>query len=257
MTTTRSPGAARGRANGAERAERRAAGACGRRRRVENASSRSPARQECDEPLALLILQPDVLDAADRRVDDRRAPPRSASASARSDVCPRPPPPLAGMQPSSGRKLESARVVRATKTARGCVVTPGLIGPPSVAEERDLERAGAVGVEAADHLAAAGAARAGSRSASRPPCTGTQGPATGMQTSSPSHSVPALGARRGRRRRRRRRRAGRAAAASRQPPEEERRDGARGEQQEGAARGERRRDLPLLLALPSREPSSS
>ena len=34
------------------------------------------------------------------------------------------------MQPSSGRKPDSARVVRATKTAARWVVTPGLTGPP-------------------------------------------------------------------------------------------------------------------------------
>ena len=48
------------------------------------------------------------------------------------DVRARPPPPLAGMQPSSGRKLASERVVRATKTAERVVVTPGPTGPPSV-----------------------------------------------------------------------------------------------------------------------------
>ena len=62
------------------------------------------------------------------------------------------------MQPSSGRKPESERVVCATKTAARRVVTPGPTGPPSVAEEVDPERPGAVGVEAADHLAAPGAA---------------------------------------------------------------------------------------------------
>ena len=73
------------------------------------------------------------------------------------DVRARPPPPLAGMQPSSGRKLASERVVRATKTAERCRRHAGADRAAERAEERELERAGAVGVEAADDLAAAGA----------------------------------------------------------------------------------------------------
>ena len=72
------------------------------------------------------------------------------------DVRARPPPPLAGMQPSSGRKLASARVVRATKTAERVVVTPGTDRAAEGAEERELERAGAIRVEPADDLAAPG-----------------------------------------------------------------------------------------------------
>ena len=53
------------------------------------------------------------------------------------------------------------------------------------AEERELERAGAVGVEAADHLAAAGARELVVGRRRRRPVTCTHGPLTGMQTIRP------------------------------------------------------------------------
>ena len=124
-----SAGAARCRAHRAEGGERGRPRACGTRRRVENDEHALAGEARVREPLALPVLQPDVLDAADRRVDRRRDGlqlPRRLVAPCGCGLLRRSP----GMQPSSGRKPESARVVCATKTAARPVVTPGPTGPP-------------------------------------------------------------------------------------------------------------------------------
>ena len=137
--------------------------------RSERGERRRPPRpqrdggRECEQPLALeagergalhlLILQPHVLDPADRRVDGCR---RRGGQLALGLIGRLPPPAT-----TTGRDAPEERPETRERARRPRDEDGGTLGrharsdrAAEVAEEGDLERAGAVGVEAADHLAA-------------------------------------------------------------------------------------------------------
>ena len=146
--------APRGRANGAERAQGERPVAAERDCcRVGEQPLTRKAGEHC--PLARDVLQADVLDAADRRVDNRRrnghqlplrlvrCPGATAAAAGRDAAEQRPEARERARRPGDEDGRPRRRHAGTDRAAEG-------------AKERELERAGAIRVEPADDLAAPG-----------------------------------------------------------------------------------------------------
>ena len=141
--------------------------ACGTRPPVTSESSRSPGRQACGTRTRRALGDVHRLDAPDRRLLHRGHGGQAAVRLAL--VRPRAPPPPPGMQPR--QRPEASKPLRRPRDedSRAAGRDTRADGPAERPEEGDLEAAASVGVEAADHLAAAGAGElpVGRRAAAR------------------------------------------------------------------------------------------
>ena len=160
----------------------------------DDASSRSPGEAGVPDPERRRVGDVHRLDAPDR------APPPGPGAAAVSlrvgcgcaIVRPRARRRRRGCSRARAGSRRARCVVLATNTAARPVVTPGPTGPPSVPRKAISSAAARGRRRARRSPGRARGRRAASTSACRRPGTCTHGPATGMHSSRPLHSRPAI-----------------------------------------------------------------